>query len=72
VIREPGISPFCLKLIASILLSESKVCAFNSVHDVTLFKFFKRRANIDIMYTVLPLDAQTLNDDHEMTTIYFI
>jgi hypothetical protein len=61
VIRGQGSSLFCLKLIAFILWSEFKIYAFNSVHDVTLFKFFKKRVNIDIMYTVLPVNKQTLN-----------
>jgi hypothetical protein len=29
-----------------------KVSRSNGVHDITLFNFFKRRININIMYTV--------------------
>ena len=32
--------------------SEFKVCASNDVHNILLFKYFKRRVNIDIMYIV--------------------
>jgi hypothetical protein len=38
-------------------------------HDVTLFKFFRRHTNIDIMYTIRCIN---LNFDHVMDTLHFI
>jgi hypothetical protein len=47
---------FQMKLIVFILWSRFKVDASNSIYSFTLFKFFKRHANIDFVYTVKGID----------------
>jgi hypothetical protein len=41
-----------------------KVNVFNDIHNITLFKFVKRYANINFIYIRILLDALILNIGH--------